>query len=488
MWTFLEILLLVLYTALMLVLTIYAAHAYLMLYLYHKNSAGRDKPVCEYTEWPRVTVQLPIFNERYVTGRLLDAVCALDYPRDRLEIQVLDDSTDETQNIAKQLVFKYRAQGINIQYLHRTDRKGFKAGALKMGLAKAGGDFLAIFDADFLPGHDFLRKTMPHFSSAEIGVVQARWGHLNACYSILTRGQAIGLDAHFVLEHGARNSSGIFINFNGTAGVWRKTAIIDAGNWHEDTLTEDMDISYRAQLAGWKFVYVNDVVCPAEIPAEVFGLKNQQYRWAKGAIQTARKLLPTIWRNPTISWLVKFEATVHLTNHMVFPAMLAISLLCFPLMYMGIRYPDSALFFWLTALFTVNAFSYPLFYICAQRELYADWKRRGLFLPILMVGAIGLSVINTKAVLSAVMGRKSPFTRTPKFNLSDRKSFSWKGRHYRNRFNITVLAELLLVIYTTFTLIYAINNLQFNAIPVILIYWLGFMLIGGLSLVHAMQR
>src|SRR5450759_1834868 len=300
-----DILLLVLYTVLMLVLTIYSAHAYLILYLYRKNRAGRAKPVCVYTEWPRVTVQLPIFNEQYVVTRLLEAACALDYPRDRLEIQILDDSTDETQETAKKLAVKFQAQGINIHYLHRTNRQGFKAGALKNGLARAQGDFLAIFDADFVPPCDFLRKMMPYFSSENIGVVQARWGHLNAGYSMLTRGQAIGLDAHFVLEHGARNSSGIFINFNGTAGIWRKTAIIDAGNWQDDTLTEDIDLSYRAQLAGWKFVYVNDVVCPAEIPAEVYGLKNQQYRWAKGAIQTAKKLLPTIWRNKTIPWLLK---------------------------------------------------------------------------------------------------------------------------------------------------------------------------------------
>ena len=483
-----DILLLVLYTVLMLVLTIYAAHAYLMLYLYRKNRANRIKPVCVYTEWPRVTVQLPIFNEQYVVTRLLEAACALDYPHDRLEIQILDDSTDETQETAKKLAVKFQSQGINIHYLHRTNRLGFKAGALKNGLARAQGDFLAIFDADFVPPRDFLRKIMPYFSSDNIGVVQARWGHMNAGYSMLTRGQAIGLDAHFVLEHGARNSSGIFINFNGTAGIWRKAAIIDAGNWQDDTLTEDIDLSYRAQLAGWKFVYVNDVVCPAEIPAEVYGLKNQQYRWAKGAIQTAKKLLPTIWRNKTIPWLLKFEATIHLTNHLVFPALLFIALLFYPIMLIRVQCPQSALFFWVASIFTINAFSYPLFYIYAQREIYTDWKHRLLFLPILMAGAIGLSVINTKAVFSGLLGRQSAFHRTPKFNLSDHQASSWKGRHYRSRFNITVMVEILLVIYISLTLYYAVNNLQFVAIPFILIYWLGFMFIGGLSLVHALRR
>jgi len=483
-----DILVLALYTALMLILTVYSAHAYLMLYLYRKNSTGRTKTVRTYTEWPRVTVQLPIYNEQYVVARLLEAACALDYPRDRLEIQILDDSTDETQDLARKLTDKFQARGINIKYLHRTNRQGFKAGALKNGLALAQGDFLAIFDADFLPPREFLRKMMPYFSSDNIGVVQARWGHLNAGYSLLTRGQAIGLDAHFVLEHGARNSSGIFINFNGTAGIWRKTAIIDAGNWQDDTLTEDIDLSYRAQLAGWKFVYVNDVVCPAEIPAEVYGLKNQQYRWAKGAIQTAKKLLPVIWRNRTIPWLLKFEATVHLTNHLVFPTLLLIMLISYPLIFIRVQCPQSALFFWANSIFIINAFSYPLFYIYAQREIYPDWKRRILFLPILMAGATGLSVINTKAVFSGLLGRESAFNRTPKFNLSDRRTCSWKGRNYRSRFNVTAMLEIALAIYISLTLYYAVDNMQLMAIPFIFIYWLGFLFIGGLSVAHALRR
>ncbi|MBI2439779.1 MAG: glycosyltransferase [Lentisphaerae bacterium] len=487
--------LLVLYAAFMLVLTIYAAHAYLMLYLYRKNRAYQAKPVCAFSEWPLVTVQLPIFNEQYVVRRLLEAASALDYPRDRLEIQVLDDSTDQTREIAKELVGQFQARGINIHHLHRTNRQGFKAGALKHGLAQARGEFIAIFDADFLPPSDFLHRMLPYFASDNIGVVQARWGHLNSDYSLLTRGQAIGLDAHFVLEHGARNSSGIFINFNGTAGIWRKRAIIEAGNWQDDTLTEDIDLSYRAQLVGWKFVYVNDVVCPAEVPAEVYGLKNQQYRWAKGAIQTAKKLLPMIWRNKTIPWLLKFEATVHLTNHLVFPALFFVALLSYPILFIQIQYPQSALFFWVISLFTVNAFSYPLFYIYAQREIYTDWKRRVLFMPILMAGAIGLSVINTKAIFSGLLGRQSAFIRTPKFNLTDRRSCpaargggSWLAPHYRNRFNVTVGVEILLIIYSSFALFYAVNHLQLMAIPFILICWLGFLFIGGLSLVHAIRR
>ncbi|MBI2438665.1 MAG: glycosyltransferase [Lentisphaerae bacterium] len=483
-----DTLLLMLYALLTLVLTIYALHAYLMLYLYRKNRVHRAKPVCAFREWPQVTVQLPIFNEQYVVTRLLEAACALDYPRERLEIQVLDDSTDQTREIAEKLIGQFQDRGINIRHLHRANRQGFKAGALKHGLAQAQGEFIAIFDADFLPSRDFLRRMLPYFSADNIGVVQARWGHLNADYSILTKGQAIGLDAHFVLEHGARNSSGIFINFNGTAGIWRKQAIIQAGNWQDDTLTEDIDLSYRAQLAGWKFVYVNDVVCPAEVPAEVYGLKNQQYRWAKGAIQTARKLLPAIWRNKTIPWLLKFEATIHLTNHLVFPALFFVALLSYPILFIRVQHPQSELFFWVISLFTVNAFSYPLFYIYAQREIYADWKRRVLFMPILMAGAIGLSVINTKAIFSGLLGRKSAFIRTPKFNLTDRGDSPLLAPNYRSRFNVTVGVEILLIIYSSFALFYAVNHFQLMAIPFILICWLGFLFIGGLSLVHAIRR
>lgn len=483
-----DIVLLILYGFLMLVLTLYVAHAYLMLYLYRKNRVHLAKVTPTMAHWLPVTVQLPIYNERYVIERLIQAACALDYPRDQLEIQVLDDSTDETRQIAQTLVAANQARGINIRYLHRAHRQGFKAGALKAGLETAQGEFMAIFDADFVPAPDFLKKMMPHFSSENIGMVQARWGHLNGDYSLLTRGQTIGLDAHFVLEHGARNASGIFINFNGTAGIWRKAAILGAGNWQDDTLTEDIDISYRAQLAGWKFVYVNDVVCPAEVPAEVYGLKNQQYRWAKGAIQTAKKLLPIIWRHRAIPWLVKFEATIHLTNHFVFPALLFIALLSLPMLSLRAHYHDTWLIFLAFSIFTINAFSYPLFYIYAQREIYTDWKRRILFLPILLAGAVGLSVINSRAVFSALIGRKSAFNRTPKFDLADTRIKSWKGKQYRTRFNGTVLVELLLMAYLSLTLGFAVHNLQYTAIPFLLIYWAGFMFISTLSLTHAIRR
>jgi cellulose synthase/poly-beta-1,6-N-acetylglucosamine synthase-like glycosyltransferase len=478
-----DILLLVFYSLLMLVLSVYSFHAYLMVYLYKKNRKSREKSRCSMEEWPAVTVQLPIYNEQYVVERLVTAACTLDYPKDKLEVQVLDDSTDETRELAAGLVERFSGQGINVVHLHRTNRHGYKAGALKAGLERARGEFLAIFDADFVPPSDFLKKMMPYFSSPEIGLVQARWGHLNGEASLLTRGQAIGLDAHFVIEHGARNSSGIFMNFNGTAGVWRKSAIIGAGNWHDDTLTEDMDLSYRAQLAGWRFVYVNDVVCPAEVPEEVHGFKAQQYRWAKGAIQTAKKLLPRIWRNAKIPFLIKWEATIHLTNHIVFPVMLLVTLLSYPMLIIKVSQAASRGFFIGATVFTISAFSYPLFYIYAQKEIYPDWRRRICFLPILMAGAIGLSVINTKAVLSALFGRQSAFARTPKYG----KSKGWAGKKYRAKFSFTVVFEVLLVIYTTIALWYALKNLQLASVPFLLLYWVGFLFIGALSLKHSLK-
>jgi cellulose synthase/poly-beta-1,6-N-acetylglucosamine synthase-like glycosyltransferase len=482
----LEIALLVVYGLLMTVLSVYSFHAYLMVYLYRKNRKKNQKDQRIYSDWPRVTVQLPIYNEQYVVERLIRSACSIDYPREKFEIQVLDDSTDETQELSRRLVDDYKRQGVDISYIHRTDRTGYKAGALKTGLDSAKGEFLAIFDADFIPPADFLRKMMPYFSDDSIGVVQSRWGHLNGNCSWLTKGQAIGLDAHFVIEHGARNSSGIFMNFNGTAGIWRKSSIIDAGNWHDDTLTEDMDISYRAQLAGWKFVYVNDVVCPAEVPAEVHGFKSQQYRWAKGAIQTAKKLLPRIWKDGTIPFLVKWEATVHLTNHIVFPLMLLLSLLSWPMLVIKVTESASRGFFIGATAFTLCAFSYPLFYIYAQREIYPDWKRRVMSLPILMAGAVGLSVINTKAVFGALFNRQSGFVRTPKYDLQG-TSKSWKKKKYKAKFEFTVILELLLAIYTTFALWYAIRHAQLATIPFMLLYWFGFLFIGWLSLVHAVR-
>ena len=474
------------YAVLMTTLCVFSFHAYLMVVLYRRRRAPNPSPDAP-TVWPHVTVQLPIYNERYVVQRLIEAACALDYPTDKLEIQVLDDSTDDTRGIIAELVHRYRAAGIDITHIHRTDRTGFKAGALKAGLDSAKGEFLAIFDADFVPPSDFLERTIPHFRDADVAVTQGRWGHLNRDYSRLTQAAAVALDAHFVLEHGARNAHGLFINFNGTAGVWRKTAILDAGNWQADTLTEDVDISYRAQLRGWRLVYLNDVVCEGEIPAEVHGLKNQQYRWAKGTIQTAKKLIPRIWRTKTLSPLAKWEASTHLTNHLVFPVMLLMVLLSWPMLHLKVTTEVSRVYFAVASIFIVFAGSYPLFYAYAQRELYDDWKRQLLFVPLLMACAVGMSVINSKAVISAVLNRKSPFIRTPKYRLGDKPS-SMRGKAYRGSMDATAIVELALALYSAASVWYAVTHGEIAAIPFLLLPCVGFGWIGGLSALQAFRH
>src|SRR5712691_5770650 len=307
-----ETLILAAYFFVLIILAVYGWHRYYLVFLYMRNRDREPRPGPQLDPLPVVTVQLPLYNEMYVADRLIDAVCRIEYPRELLEIQVLDDSTDETRSIAELAVRRFAAQGIDIKYFHRTARTGYKAGALEAGLKVARGEFIGIFDADFIPTPDFLTRLIPHFRDPKIGMVQARWGHINEDYSLLTKIQAILLDGHFILEHGGRNRGGRFFNFNGTAGVWRRTAIEEAGGWQHDTLTEDLDLSYRAQLAGWEFVFVPGLIAPAEVPVEMNAFKSQQHRWAKGSIQTCRKLLPRILRS-NLPWGVKAEAFFHLT-------------------------------------------------------------------------------------------------------------------------------------------------------------------------------
>src|SRR5688500_33563 len=397
-----ETLILVLYFFVLSILAIYGWHRYSLVYLYMKNKDRAPAPPPPLTELPPVTVQLPIFNEMYVADRLIGAVCELDYPRELLEIQVLDDSTDETTDISELAVRRYAAKGFNIKYLHRVDRTGYKAGALEAGLKQASGEFIAIFDADFIPPSDFLKRTLPYFATdPKVGMVQARWGHINQDYSLLTKIQSILLDAHFVLEHGGRNRSGCFFNFNGTAGIWRREVIPDAGGWQHDTLTEDLDLSYRAQLRGWRFIFLPDLVAPAEVPVEMNSFKSQQHRWAKGSIQTCMKLLPRIL--PSIQpFKVKAEAFFHLTANFNYLLMIVLSALMFPAMY--VRYSMG----WTEALlidlplFAAATFSVANFYTVCQRELYSDWMSRLKYLPVVMAIGIGLAVNNTRAVLEAL--------------------------------------------------------------------------------------
>jgi cellulose synthase/poly-beta-1,6-N-acetylglucosamine synthase-like glycosyltransferase len=481
-----ETLVLVLYFFVLSILAIYGWHRYYLVYLYMKNRGKAPNPAllpAALGELPRVTVQLPIYNEMYVADRLIDAVCELDYPRELLEIQVLDDSTDETTEIAELAVRRHAARGFDITYLHRVDRTGYKAGALEAGLKVAKANFIAIFDADFVPSPDFLRKTLPHFTHPRIGMVQARWGHINQDYSLLTKIQAILLDAHFVLEHGGRNRAGCFFNFNGTAGVWRREAIADAGGWQHDTLTEDLDLSYRAQLRGWHFVFLPHVVAPAEVPVEMNSFKSQQHRWAKGSIQTCMKLLPRILRsNQPIP--VKVEAFFHLSANFNYLLMCALSILMFPAMYVRYNMGWTEMLLIDIPLFVLATMSFFRFYMVSQRELYPDsWKSRLKYLPFLMSIGIGLSVNNTRAVLEALFHKESEFARTPKYGI-ERDSDEWAGKKYHQTVGVQSLIELALGLYFTGTVFYALINQIYGTVPFLMLFQIGFLYTGLLSILQ----
>jgi cellulose synthase/poly-beta-1,6-N-acetylglucosamine synthase-like glycosyltransferase len=451
-----------------------------MVYLYYKHQ--KDKPVLkkQLDTLPHVTVQLPIYNEMYVTRRLIKASCEIDYPRELLEIQVLDDSTDETTEVARKCVEELKEKGFDIQYIHRENRDGFKGGALANGLKTAKGEFVAVFDADFVPQKDMLQKTIHFFADKSVGMVQTRWSYLNRSYSFLTKIQAIMLDGHFVIEHTARNWSGRFFNFNGTAGVWRKTAIETAGGWQNDTLTEDLDLSYRSQLKGWKFIYLKDELSPSEIPVEINGFKGQQHRWAKGSIQTAKKLLPQILKSK-LPLKVKVEAFFHLTNNISYLLMLVLSVLIYPSMVARINIG------WFQMLVTDVPFllfatvGVSFFYICSQKEAYKNWKSRVLYLPSLMSLGIGLSVNNSKAVLEAIFNKQTAFKRTPKYSIEEKKD-SWLGKKYRGEINFLVILELLLGIYFSFNIYFAFVNKIYVSIPFLMIFQMGYFYVAFLSI------
>jgi cellulose synthase/poly-beta-1,6-N-acetylglucosamine synthase-like glycosyltransferase len=481
-----ETLILVLYFFVLSILAIYGWHRYYLVYLYMKNRGNAPDPALPppaLAELPRVTIQLPIYNEMYVADRLIDAVCEMDYPRELLEIQVLDDSTDETTEIAELAVRRHASRGFDITYVHRVDRRGYKAGALEAGLKLAKADFIAIFDADFVPPKDFLRKTLPHFADAKVGMVQARWGHINQDYSLLTKIQSILLDAHFVLEHGGRNRAGCFFNFNGTAGVWRRDAIDTAGGWQHDTLTEDLDLSYRAQLLGWRFVFLPHVVSPAEVPVEMNSFKSQQHRWAKGSIQTCMKLLPRILRsNQPIG--VKAEAFFHLTANFNYLLMSVLSVLMFPAMYVRYNMGWTEMLLIDIPLFAAATLSVCNFYIVSQRELYPEsWRSRLKYLPFLMSIGIGLCVNNTRAVLEALFHKESEFARTPKYGI-ERDSDEWAGKKYHQTVGVQALIELALGLYFTGTVFYALINQIYGTLPFLMLFQIGFLYTGLLSILQ----
>ena len=396
----------------------YGLHRYWLTWVYYRTRGNVPQPARLFEQWPRVTVQLPMYNEMLVAQRVIEAACAIDYPADRLEVQVLDDSTDESAGIARQCVDRMRARGHDVQYIHRSSREGFKAGALNEGLKTARGELIAIFDADFVPPRDILKRTVHYFTDPGVGMVQTRWDHLNRDDSILTRSQAIFLDGHFVIEHTARNRSGRWINFNGTAGLWRRQTIESAGNWQHDTLTEDVDLSYRAQLADWRFIYLPGVTCPGELPPQTNAFKSQQHRWSKGSIQTAKKMLPRIIRS-NAPLATKVEAFFHLTSPVVYLLVVLMILMFFPVIYLNLRPFESSVtagcVFGLTLL-TLATASAGVFYTASQRECGRGTLKAIAQIPMLMAIGIGISLNNARAVVEALIGHRSEFVRTPKYN------------------------------------------------------------------------
>ncbi len=472
------------YFLVMTILAMYGVHRYVLVYNYYKNRQNVPGPLPEMNEWPKVTVQLPIYNERYVIERLIEAVAQFDYPRELLEIQVLDDSTDETKQVARDCVERHRALGVPISYLHRDNREGFKAGALQEGLRIAAGELVAIFDADFIPPADFLRRTVPYFSDPRLAMAQTRWSYLNRNYSALTEAEAILLDGHFAIEHSSRYRSGLFFNFNGTAGIWRRAAIDDAGGWQHDTLTEDTDLSYRAQLRGWRFLYLPDIECPSELPVEMNAFKSQQARWAKGLMQTAKKVLPTVMRSDAPP-KAKAEAFFHLTANISYPLMVFLSIILLPAMIVRFYQGWFQVMLIDLPLFLASTCSISSFYLAAERAFYPKtWKRTFLYLPFVMAVGIGLSVRNAVAVLEAICGVKSEFVRTPKYRVEAgaKQPESWKKRSYRKGPGIMPYAEVLLGVYFAAAVVYAIQNENYATVPFFVLFVWGYLYTGLMSL------
>ncbi|MGH9315637.1 MAG: cellulose synthase family protein [Thermoanaerobaculia bacterium] len=460
-------------------LAIYGIHRVFLVCLYYRHRHDVPRLTGELPVLPRVTVQLPLYNEVYVVERLIEAAAGLDYPREALEIQVLDDSTDETLEVARRVIARYRERGYDIRHLSRHDRAGFKAGALQAGLAAARGEFLMIFDADFVPHPDILRKSLPHFADPSVGMVQARWGHLNRDFSLLTRIQSIFLDGHFVIEHTARHRSGRFFNFNGTAGIWRRRCLEEVGGWQADTLTEDLDVSYRAQLAGWKFVYLKDLVVPAELPVDMNAFKSQQHRWTKGSIQTSKKLLPAILKS-SYPWKVKLEAFFHLTNNFSYLLVVLLALLIVPAIvirerigWQKVAVIDFPLFFGAT-------FSFILFYVSSQKELGRDWKPTLKYMPFLMSLGIGLCLNNVHAVLEALFNHRTDFTRTPKYRIEGGHG-EWRDKKYRAGGNFSLAGEVVLALYFLAALVFAVTENYWVGVPFLLIFFNGFAYTASLS-------
>jgi len=456
-------------------LAIYSGNSLWLAYRYWVTR--RKRPIARpLRSFPAVTVQLPIFNEIHVVERLLNAVVALDYPRDRLQIQVLDDSTDETSALLQTLVAAYRSQGVDIDLIHRERRTGYKAGALAHGLATAKGELVAVFDADFVPPPDWLKQTVAHLvADPSLGFVQTRWGHINASYSILTMAQAMILDAHFGIEHPARQRSGYFMNFNGTAGVWRRACIDQVGSWQADTLTEDLDLSYRAQLAGWRSLYLPNVVAPAEVPPQLEAFKNQQFRWAKGSAQCLRRLAGPIWRSP-LPFITRLQGLIHLSMYFTHPLMLVVLILSLPLVWWGwpTRLPLAYLSF--------ASLGPPIIFLASQYVLYARssgqmaWWRRLVYLPLVFLLGTGIAPNNARAIIEGLLDRASEFKRTPKYRV-ERAQDGWADKRYALGWSPGSLIDLCFSLYALLVVAAAWYRHDLWALPFLGMYAAGFSLV-----------
>lgn len=478
----------VLYTLSLLLLCIFGLHRFYLARLYLRYRSYDIVPGGFFDKLPVVTVQLPLYNERYVAQRLIDSICSLDYPRDLLDIQVLDDSTDDTTDIARSCVNKYTEAGFRIQLVHRTDRKGYKAGALENGLETAKGEFIAIFDADFIPPADFLKKTIHHFTDSSVGIVQCRWGHINRDYSLLTRAQSILLDGHFIIEQTTRSRHGVFLNFNGTAGILRRGCIEQSGGWEHDTLTEDLDLSYRAQMKGWKMIYLKDVVCNAELPVEMNGFKSQQHRWVKGGIQTAKKLFLDIVKRDDLPLKVKAESFFHLAGNVSYLLLAVLLTLMLPMGYFWRSLGWEEVF--LINVFTVSAgmLSIFYFYMLAVREAYGKaWLRYVPYVPVALAVGAGIAVNNSRAVIEAFFDRKSEFVRTPKYAITARTGIR-RITGYTPERELTSFIEMTLGIFLFLQTVYAVMNGFLSWVPVLLMLQFGFIYTAVMSVFHGADR
>jgi len=489
-WNGFDLALLLPYFLVMIVLAFYGLHRYQLVWLYYRNKKNATKSAPQnFQNLPRVTIQLPIYNEQFVVERLVASICAMNYPRELLDIQLLDDSTDETKAAAAAVVAKYASGAATgrpepIVHLHRTNRFGYKAGALDEGLKTARGEYVAIFDADFTPPADWLTDVIHHFAEPDVGMVQTRWTHLNRDYSFLTQVEAILLDGHFVLEHGGRSRAGVYFNFNGTAGMWRRAAIEQAGGWQHDTLTEDTDLSYRAQLKNWRFKYLQDVECPAELPIEMTAFKTQQARWAKGLIQTSRKILPKILGRDDVPFRTKLEAWYHLTANISYPLMIVLSVLLMPAMVIRFYQGWFQMLLIDFPLFLASTFSISSFYLVSQKELFPKtWPKKLIYLPFLMSLGIGLTLTNTRAVIEALFGVKSSFKRTPKYSVQ-KKGEKSNAAKYRKRLGFVPWLELIIGCYFAVTIWYAIANENYFTVPFLLLFVIGYWYTGLLSLLQ----